>query len=81
MSDCNIMDRVCTNCGQRFGEHYGVEAIHFCNVETFNGYRNNGRIIFSKLFVDSGKRKTRDGMELPTDKDPNILFKRKKRYA
>jgi len=77
----NQMDRVCKNCGERCGAHFGNNPL-FCRSEDYIQFRKDGRVVIIKTFVNSGKLRTRDGGEyIPENmtNNPNILFKRKKR--
>jgi len=73
----NKMDRMCTNCGRRFGGHFGFGKPIFCKEKDLTAYLNTKeKPSTSKLFVDGGRRKTRYGIAY-SEKDPNFLFKRK----
>lgn len=77
MSSKSKMDRICANCGQRFGGHYGSGEPVFCKAVDFTTYLNTKeKPSTSKLFVDGGRRKTRYGIAY-SEKDPNFLFKRR----
>ena len=85
------MDKVCVNCGNRFGEHFGRKDTFFCDYSTYNVYKETtynvyqktGKITFNKTFIDSGEKYSMGGVRysIPMSEDginnPNILFKRK----
>lgn len=71
----NKMDRVCVNCGRRFGRHYGVDKSgYFCDHDIYLLYEETGKKDLSKVFIDSGKKRDAHGEEYSIT-DPNILFK------
>ena len=74
----NKMDKLCSNCGRRFGRHYSAKKVSgFCNYIIYMQYVETGKVDSSKIFIDSGERKTMEGKKYSI-KDPNSLFKRKK---
>ena len=70
----NKMDRVCSNCGRRFGRHYGTEKTgYFCYCDSYILYDETGERDLSKIFIDSGEKEDSHGKRYSI-KDPNILF-------
>ena len=72
------MNRICTNCGERYGEHFRPnKGFLFCTLLYYEHDKTReGDPNPHHVFIDSGEFRIRD-MSKNTKKDtnPNFLFK------
>ncbi len=73
------LDKVCTHCNERFGEHFGPgRGHHYCDLKMYEFYENNPKIPVNIkfTFVYSGACMFRfDKKPTKLKIDPNALFK------
>ena len=74
----NQLDQVCSNCNDRFGQHFGAgRGYHYCTYEEYKYYDENQNIPvdLKHVFIYSGTHRNKVGKEKKIKTDPNLLFK------
>lgn len=72
------LDKVCSNCNERFGQHFGPgRGYNYCDVDKYKFYDTNPNIPVDLryVFIYSGTSRSKFAKEKKCKTDPNILFK------
>jgi hypothetical protein len=72
------LDKVCSNCNERFGQHFGEgRGYHYCDVEKYKFFDANPNIPvdLKYVFIYSGTCRSKFDKVKKCKTDPNLLFK------